>query len=456
MSETRPTAASVLAGHEVLELTIEKLVAGGDGFGRFEGAPIFVPRAAPGDRLRIRLTDRRADYGRGEIVEILSPGPGRREAPCPYFERCGGCDLQHLEDALQSRLKAEAALETLRRLGGVKLDREPRLITGDAWGYRLRTQLHVEPATVEPPTIEEVQAEPLEDAAREPVEPEAAGAHRPRVGYRARHSHELIEVEVCPILVPEIERWLPTLPDALQGENPHRRIDLTAGGNGALTTAPRVDGLPTGDVSLTVELPAGSDSKASSRAESYTYSYDARTFFQAHRGLVGELLRAAMGPDMSPDMGGGSAEAGAPPAGQAFDLYGGVGLFSLPLARRYTQVTLVEGDRVAARFARNNARRNRLSNVEVVAQAVETWVRQLPEGAARVLVDPPRAGLGKVVRCALLEKRPRWITYVSCHAATLARDLRLLGEHYRVESAIFLDLFPQTGHLETVVQLRLS
>ena len=101
-----------LAEVEEVEVTVEKLVAGGDGLGRYEGIPLFIPRSAPGDRLRVRLTDRRPDYGRAEIVEILEPGPGRREAPCPHYERCGGCDLQHLEDGLQTRLKVAAVLET--------------------------------------------------------------------------------------------------------------------------------------------------------------------------------------------------------------------------------------------------------------------------------------------------------------------------------------------------------
>ena len=95
---------------------MERLVAGGDGLARFEGIPIFVPRSAPGDRARVRLVERRPDYGRAEIVELLAPGPGRREPPCPYFRRCGGCDLQHMEDELQTRWKAQAVVETLERL----------------------------------------------------------------------------------------------------------------------------------------------------------------------------------------------------------------------------------------------------------------------------------------------------------------------------------------------------
>ena len=138
---------------------------------------------------------------------------------------------------------------------------------------------------------------------------------------------------------------------------------------------------------------------------------------------------------------------------EAFDLYAGVGLFSLPLARNYERVTAVEGDRVAARFARRNARHHRFKEIEVVSRAVESWIDELPDKAERVIVDPPRSGLSKRVRTALGAKTPSRLTYVSCHAGTLARDLRVLGELYSIEELVLLDLFPQTGHMEVVAQL---
>lgn len=393
-SERRPPVAVRLARLEELELVIERLVAGGDGLGRFEGIPIFVPRSAPGDRLRVRLVERRPDYGRAEIEEILEPGPGRRRPPCPYFSRCGGCDLQHLEDDLQVRLKVAALEETLERLGGLEERPPTEVVAGEAWGYRLRAQLH--------------------------VESRADGA---RVGYFERGSRRLVAVDRCPILVPELDDLLATLPARLPAEPPSR-LDVACGGGDAVTAAPAVGDLPRGEVTLAIG--------------EFNLGFDARCFFQAHRELLPELVARAVGPWEGEE---------------AVDLYCGVGLFSLPLARRYRRVTGVDVDRLAVRFARRNARRNRMRGVEVVAHAVEGWVDRLPEGVDRVLVDPPRTGLARRVRRALLARRPRRVTYVSCHPATLARDLRELTEAYRLESVTALDMFPQSGHLEVVAQL---
>ncbi len=378
------------------EVVVEKLVVGGDGLARLGGVPIFIPRAAPGDRLQVRITERHADYGRAAIVAVLEPGPGRRPDPCPELSRTGVCDLQHLDDALQPRLKAAAVMETLERLGRVELPRQVEVVAGQPWGYRLRTQLHAEV-----------------DAADGSV----------RVGYHARGTNELVPVTRCPLLVPELEALLPELPGLLAG-SPHRRIDLAAGDGGAVTAAPPVPGLPHGEVSMAIG--------------GFSYSYDARCFFQAHRQVLPQLVELAVGPWEG---------------GEAYDLYGGVGLFSLPLGRRYARVVSVEADRVAARHARNNARRNRLPQVSGVGQVVESWIGALPERPDRVLVDPPRAGLTGKVRQALSARRARRLTYVSCDAATLARDLHLLSPAYRIDSVHLLDLFPQTGHMEAVVQL---
>ncbi len=443
-SHSRQRADEILAEIDEIEVRIEKLVEGGDGFARFvppeggqrgKGIPIFVPRSAPGDRLRVRLVERRAGYGRAEILEILAAGEGRRDAPCPYFDRCGGCDLQHLEENLQLKLKAEAVRETLRRLGGIETLPKVTIVPGQPWGYRLRAQLHLQDAE---PEAGEERGEGDEggkgDEGGEGDEGgkgdeggrgDEGGEGRTQVGYFTRGSHELVPVARCGVLVPELESALGDLPQQL-GDVRHRRIDLTAGDDSAWTVSPPVEGLPQGEVTT--------------RVGDFVYAYDGRCFFQTHRQLIPALVEHALGSEEDE-------------GGTAYDLFAGVGLFSLPLARRYGRVIAVESDRIANRFARKNAKANGVGNITIERQSVDSWLHYLPPKRARVLVDPPRLGLSHKLRRALVEKRPRRLTYVSCNAATLARDLKQMRSGFRIESLTLLDMFPQTGHMEAVVQL---
>lgn len=416
LSAERLEALAALAGIQRLELTIEKVVLGGDGLARWRGLPIFVPRTAPGDVVEARITERRPSYARAEVEQVVSAGPLRREAPCPFYVRCGGCQLQHIEDEAQLGLKTAAALETLRRLGGIDPAQLARChvespVADRLWGYRLRAQVH--------------------------VEQEKDGAIG--VGFRRRRSHELVRVDRCPVLAPAIEARLPDLPrllaEAVQsGQAAPSRLSLAAeglGGDSPVVAAPPLGELPGG--ALEIELLGR------------RLTFDARCFVQAHGGLLETLARSAVG----------SFE-----GETAVDLFAGVGFFTLGLAERYGSVTAVEGESVAARYARKNLRLNGLRHCRVERVAVESWVdgrtggEGLQPGLDRVLVDPPRVGLSWKVRRALRRAAPARLTYVSCDPATLARDLGDLIRDFDLESITFFDLFPQTAHLETVVQLR--
>lgn len=391
-TESPGRVARRLAELDELEGVVEKLVAGGEGLLRFEGIPIFVSGVVPGDRVRLRLVERRPDYARAVVREIVAPGPGRRAAPCPHYDRCGGCDLQHLEDDLQGRLKVAAAVETLRRIGGVQAP-PVRLIRGRPWQYRLRTQLRTDRAE-----------------------------HGASVGYFERRTHSLVAVESCRVLVPELEAAVLSLQRRLS--RPPARLDLASGDGGRVTVAPAIEALPHNPVTR--------------RVGGYDYQFDARTFFQGHVDLLGDLVREVCGSWRGET---------------ALDLYAGVGLFSLPLASRYGRVTAVESDRISARYARRNARTARLANLGVEAMSVERYLESRELGCDRVVVDPPRAGLGRPIKRALVRLAPTRISYLSCHPATLARDLRDLASDYSLAELVCFDLFPQTGHLETLAQL---
>lgn len=400
-------AESLGATHEV---TIEKLVYGGDGLARIGAQTVFVPFAAPGDRLRVRITETGRNFARAVIEEILTPAPARRTPPCPHFGVCGGCQLQHLEYPAQLAAKAEFVRESLRRLGGIEWTGEIATLAAAEFGYRARAEIKVRRVDDEPPHI----------------------------GYFRAGTHEVCEVNDCAILLPAANRELQRLraePELI----PHgaTRVYLTVGDDGVIVTP------ATGENGKAHEVDALGT--AQQRIGGFTYRFGVRSFFQSNRLLVEELVRTAV-----------NERDGA----LAVDLYAGVGLFTLPLAQRFAQVIAVEGNRLAVAHGSENVRANNVTNVRYDSVSVEAWLKYKATEQPcpdLVLLDPPRAGAGAIVIERLAALAPPQLVYVSCDPATLARDLKLLVAYgYTLRALTVLDMFPQTFHVETVAELCLS
>lgn len=399
-----PTQVSIGESHDV---TIEKLVYGGDGLAHIGTQAVFVPFAATGDQLRIRITEVERNYARAVIEEIIEPSPARRTPPCVHFGVCGGCQLQHLDYAAQLETKVAFIRESLRRVGRIDWSDEIPIRAAAEFGYRSRAEIK--------------------------VAHDAEG--RTQIGYYRAGTHEVHKVSDCPILLPAARREL----QRLQSE-PHliprdaTRVFLTAGDESVIVTP------GSGENRRAAELDALGT--AHQRIAGIDYSFGVRSFFQANRLLVEELVNVAIG-----DAHGRLA----------VDLYAGAGLFALQLAGRFEQVYAVEGNRLAASHGQANARANNISNVRYEAVSVEAWLKYKAAAAGRpdlLLLDPPRAGAGAQVIERIASFAPPQITYVSCDPATLARDLRLLLNHnYRLTSLTALDMFPQTFHVETVARL---
>jgi len=250
-----------------------------------------------------------------------------------------------------------------------------------------------------------------------------------RIGYYERGSRRVCDVADCAVLLPELQATLervratewPKFPADL------KHLDVVAGENG-VSLSPAFAEFATAELELTI---AGE-----------SYSYNAAAFFQINPALLPPLIEFALS-----DAAGNAA----------LDLYCGVGLFTLPLARRFARVTGVEANPVAAKFARRNLQRAGLENARVITAGVAEWISAKPLQTDFVLLDPPRAGAESVVIKAIVESRAERVSYVSCDPATLARDLKkLIGGGYAIESLAAFDLFPQTHHVETVVRLHLG
>lgn len=389
------------------EVTVEKLVYGGDALARLDGRVVLLPYALPGERVLARAEQEKPGLVRARAVEVLEPAPERVPAPCPYFGRCGGCDYQHAPYEYQVGAKREILAEALRRLGKIEPPDDIATITAEPWGYRNRAQLHIDNG---------------------------------RLGYLEARSHKLRAIDRCPISSPKINEVIGILWGMLRdGRWPRfvRSVELFTDENRVQLNvlesdrpvarrffewcAEAIPGLVEGPLDYQDRFRVGRHS-----------------FFQVNRFLADRLVETAL------DGAGGDTAA---------DLYAGVGLFSLPMARRFHEVTAVESG-PAARDLAFNAERAGLGNLRVEHAASEAYLEKLERAPEFLLLDPPRAGLGKTVVNRLLALRPAQIAIVACDPATMARDVAaLIAGGYRIEKMTLVDLFPQTYHFETVVRL---
>ena len=423
------------------ELTIDSLAFGGSGVGRHQGKAIFVPRSAPGDRLRCRVVRDRGRYAEAEILEVLQPGSGRRQAPCPVYAECGGCQWQHLDYATQSRWKETIFADQLGRRAGVAAEKvRPLLGAADEWHYRSRVQFKCRQT--------------------------AAGW---RMGFYRPGSHFVVDVAACPIAAPAINQalalfraWLPGSPCPQHIP----QVDLAVDDRGRVRAVvhcladapalladylrPLAQGagvalfLQTGRKSTLTRVCGGDALVIEVDDPPLQLGYGPGGFAQVNlaqnRALVAELLGVK-------DWRGEET---------VLDLYCGMGNFSLPLARRVGEVVGVEDYAPSIASARENAAANTLANLRFAARtAVGAMAEYFPAAPPDLVVlDPPRSGAYPLAR-ELADRPPALVAYVSCDPATLARDLQpLLHGSYRLLWSRPVDLFPQTYHIESLTLLQ--
>jgi len=389
--------------NQTIEVTIEKIVPNGFGLAFAENLTVFVALAAKGDKLLVKIIQTKGKTAFAEIVEILEPSPDRTEPRCPYFGRCGGCNFQQLNYQAQLDAKIAIVRDCLTRIGKINYEKDiPIIASPKDYEYRSRAQWHLD-------------------------------TRKKKFGYFQRKSHEIIDVKVCPILTPELENTLTDLREEIAWESFWSEIVEIEAANAveeiSIYSSEIIE--PTDEIVF--------------EANGEKYFYDATSFFQGNPFLIEELVETAL-----KDAAGETA----------LDLYCGVGLFTLPLARKFQNVSGVEGYEKAIDFAKKNVENARLSNVKFFRENVDEF---LTENLAKlknldfVLLDPPRAGTEREIVENLIKLQPKQISYVSCEPSTLARDLKTLTENfYTIESITALDLFPQTHHVETVVRLKIK
>jgi 23S rRNA (uracil1939-C5)-methyltransferase len=450
------------------DVAIETLAYGGKGVGRLageagkRGMTVFVPRAAPGDRLRVRLEQVRRRHAEASVLRIDAPGPGRVEPVCRHYdEGCGGCSWQHLAYEEQLRTKEAIVRDSLERIGEFRdLEIAPIVAAAEPWFYRNKMEFTFN--------------------ARDGL-----GLHR------SGDWRRVVEISECRL---ESELAMQVLEYAREFASRHnfsswdpesktgflREIVIRHGrGSGqtmvALVTSPGsfpraaefAAGVRDLDTSVVSVLRAVRDARSSDIVEIDVLSGNAvivervggldfnvglRTFFQTSTTQAERMLEIVRA-----EVGAGLERVGVGAAGQVLDVFCGVGFFTLGLADLVAEAVGVEIVEASIVAARENARTNSIENCAFYAGDAR---RTLPEILERhgtpgvIVIDPPRSGAGgKVMRRLARTQAPR-LVYVSCNPTTLARDLQEMEPFgYRIQSVQPIDLFPQTYHVETIVTM---
>jgi 23S rRNA (uracil1939-C5)-methyltransferase len=431
-----------------LQLTIEKLVYGGDGLARLPadehgpGKTVFVPFVLENEKIEATLLEQKRGFARGRAETILQASSQRIDPYCPYFQRCGGCHYQHTNYEHQLAIKTAILRENLRRIAKLELETEITILPSPPWNYRNRTRLKVR------------------------TTPEFA------LGFYRFGSHELLSVEQCPVSSPLINRAIAAfwqmgsaraIPDGIHeieffanADDTQLLLEAHCGpetsstpvrewADAARSALPAITGVV---VFKARSFHANGGAEPKQIAQSgvreliykigdASYRVGAGAFFQVNRHLVNDLVKIVT-----------EGYSGA----TALDLYAGVGLFSTVLSRGFPQVIAVE----SSQTSHADLLYNSPSNVNAVNATTSDFLRGA-SGTLRpdlVVVDPPRSGLGESVVRSLAGLGAQRVTYISCDPATVSRDLAgLLGHGYRIGQVYLVDLFPQTYHLESVFQL---
>lgn len=443
------------AGAAGVILEIDDLDRHGRGIGRFEGQVLAVAGALPGERVLVRPLPGRRGLGQAQLLETLRASAERRRAPCILADHCGGCSLQPLQVEAQQRWKQNHVQQTLRRIGALEHDVAPLLASDHELSYRNRAII--------------------------PLERDRQG--RLRAGFYRRGSHQIVNMNRCPVLDPRLDALIAPLKQDLEASA--WPIDRHGRHGGGLRHLALRLGHASGEVLITLiathpDLPGirqlaqswmarwptvvGVTLNLQPQATNQLFGPHTRilagravllerfagleleiasdTFFQVHTPQAERVVPLLL-------------QASGEPQGQWVDAYCGIGTYSLPMAAQGWSVLGLELQEASIALAQRNAARNGLAErCRFQTADVALALPQHLPAASRLLLDPPRKGLDPRVLQTILTSPPPQVLYLSCDPATLARDLRqLCAATYRLSSLQPLDFFPNTTHVETLAVL---
>ncbi|PAD21366.1 23S rRNA (uracil(1939)-C(5))-methyltransferase RlmD, partial [Terribacillus saccharophilus] len=448
--------------NQTIELTFEDLTHDGDGVGKVDGYPLFVPYALPGETAQVKVIKTKKNFGFGKLMEITKPSPARVEPPCNVYIQCGGCQLQHMSYQLQLEMKQKQVQNAMKKIGHLEhVPVHPALGMDDPWRYRNKIQI---------PTAER-NGEMI-------------------TGFYRKRSHDIIDdMETCVIqdevndrMVEAVRRIASRLGISAYNEETHRgdlrHIMVRTGqqtNETMIVLVTRMNELPYAK-ELVAELHEtypqiksivqninkertnvilGRKTKLL-WGEEYIYdtigdikfAISAQSFYQVNPAQTKVLYDQAL---KYANLSGNET---------VIDAYSGIGTISLFLAQKAKKVYGVEIVPQAVSDAKMNAKLNHMDNAEFYvgkAEEVMPWWKAQGLNPDVIVVDPPRKGCEEDLLQAMIDMKPKRIVYVSCNPSTLARDLRFLEDGgFETKQVQPVDMFPQTGHIECVAEIELK
>lgn len=436
------------------EFTIDRLSHDGRGVASLDGKTVFIDGALVGEKVTARLVEDHARFIDARIDQLIESAPERVVPPCEHFSNCGGCQLQYMQSSAQVEMKQKAVLEQLLRWGGV-VPRKilPPITAGDS-AYRSRARLGVW----------------YEDDGSVTL------------GFRQRYSNAITSISQCMVLAPELNaliaplhKWL----SELRAAKAVTHIELVKGEKEIAVILRHTKKLADADLAALIQLaeqqstpqqtctvwlePNGNqgltdltgqpcDPRLAYPVAGLELAFHPQDFTQVNPQVNQQMVAQAL------------ALLELKPGDRVLDLFCGIGNFTLPMAQQCAEVIGIEAVESMVLRGRENAERLQIDNATFIAanlaDMTHTQLQRLGDMKAQeiaaILLDPPRDGAKDIIASILRlgankQLSPKRIVYVSCNPATLARDSALLAEAgYRLETLGVLDMFPHTGHVESM------
>lgn len=422
-----------VATRQTITVTATDLDPFGQGVARHNGKAIFISGLLPDEQAEVTLTEDKKQFARAKVKRLLTRSPERVAPRCPHFGICGGCQQQHASEPLQQRSKSASLQRLISRETGLDIIPES-VISGPEYGYRRRARLGL-------------QFQPKQQQLV--------------MGFRKSGSNDLVPIKACPVLAPALASLLQPLHECLAEMKAVRRLghaELVLADNGPVLVLRHLDPLKEQDLARLHNFSAqhrvmlylqGNDDELVKLCDDVPFYqvdglrlfFSPRDFIQVNDAVNQQMVAQAL------------EWLEVESTDRVLDLFCGMGNFTLPLAKRAKQVVGVEGVATLVANGLYNAQINALNNVEFFQHNLEDDVTRQPWaklGFDKVLLDPARAGAAGVMD-HIVKLAPQKVVYVSCNPTTLARDSQILiAAGYRMERVRMLDMFPHTGHLESM------